>query len=182
MDADPGETTNIAGQHPDIVERLSRAYDGWWEDVTSERGFVRPPTPVGYEVENPAHLLAMHAWPEGEIKYQYGGLLNDRLTEWTREEDSVYWELDIVEAGTYEVSLAYRCPEAEAGSRVRVSVGEQSIEATIEAAEKAGRDWGTRAVGTLALQAGETKLTVQPLSKPGATVMELHEIALKRLD
>ncbi len=182
MNADPGETTNIADQHPDIVERLSQAYDEWWEDVASERGFVRPPTPVGYAAENPAHLLAMHAWPAGEIEYQYGGLLNDRLTNWTRVEDSVYWELEVVAGGTYEASLLYRCPAADAGSRVRVSVGEQSVEATIDAAQKAGREWETRAVGTLRLEAGETRLVVQPLSQAGTTVMELHEVRLKRVE
>jgi arylsulfatase len=31
--ADPGESTNIAPLHPEIVEPLATAYDGWWADV-----------------------------------------------------------------------------------------------------------------------------------------------------
>ncbi len=30
---DPGEKTDIAAQHPDIVAKLDKAYDRWWEEV-----------------------------------------------------------------------------------------------------------------------------------------------------
>ena len=31
--ADPGERVNVAGEHPDVVARLTAAYDQWWQDV-----------------------------------------------------------------------------------------------------------------------------------------------------
>ncbi|MCE9556574.1 MAG: arylsulfatase [Planctomycetes bacterium] len=31
--ADPGEKTNVAAQHPDVVEQLVAAYDRWWDEV-----------------------------------------------------------------------------------------------------------------------------------------------------
>ena len=30
---DPGQTHNIAAQHPDVVKQLSAAYDQWWTNV-----------------------------------------------------------------------------------------------------------------------------------------------------
>ena len=30
---DPGETTNVIEQHPEIVARLRAAYDEWWSEV-----------------------------------------------------------------------------------------------------------------------------------------------------
>jgi arylsulfatase A-like enzyme len=33
LQADPGETTNVIAQHPDVVAKLRRAYDQWWEEV-----------------------------------------------------------------------------------------------------------------------------------------------------
>jgi len=30
LKADPGETTDLAAKHPDVVRRLSEAYDAWW--------------------------------------------------------------------------------------------------------------------------------------------------------
>ena len=32
LKADPGEKENIAGKHPEIIAKLSKAYDQWWED------------------------------------------------------------------------------------------------------------------------------------------------------
>jgi arylsulfatase len=31
--ADPGENTNVAGQHPEVVEQLSAAFENWWDSV-----------------------------------------------------------------------------------------------------------------------------------------------------
>jgi arylsulfatase len=33
LQADPGETTNVIAQHPDVVASLRTAYDQWWEAV-----------------------------------------------------------------------------------------------------------------------------------------------------
>ena len=33
LKADPGETTNVIAQHPDVVATLRAAYDQWWTDV-----------------------------------------------------------------------------------------------------------------------------------------------------
>ena len=34
---DPGERTNLAGGHPEIVDRLRQAYEAWFKDVSSTR-------------------------------------------------------------------------------------------------------------------------------------------------
>ena len=33
LQTDPGETRNIAAQHPDVVEKLAKAYDQWWDET-----------------------------------------------------------------------------------------------------------------------------------------------------
>lgn len=33
LTADPGQTTNIAAKHPDVVKELEAAYDAWWKEV-----------------------------------------------------------------------------------------------------------------------------------------------------
>ena len=55
VSADPGEQQNLAGRHPDIVARLSAAYDGWWQsvqpDLVNENvdGPAENPFKVAYE-------------------------------------------------------------------------------------------------------------------------------------
>ena len=34
--ADPGEQQNVAAEHPDVVTRLGKAYDAWWESVQGD--------------------------------------------------------------------------------------------------------------------------------------------------
>jgi len=31
--ADPGQKSNVAGDHPQVVRQLEAAYDRWWDDV-----------------------------------------------------------------------------------------------------------------------------------------------------
>jgi hypothetical protein len=33
LEADPGERTNVADQHADVVTQLSEAYDQWWNSI-----------------------------------------------------------------------------------------------------------------------------------------------------
>ena len=33
MRSDPGEKTDLAASHPDVVSRLDAAYDHWWDSV-----------------------------------------------------------------------------------------------------------------------------------------------------
>jgi hypothetical protein len=34
MDNDPGQTTDVAGKHPEVVAKLRNAYEEWWEDIS----------------------------------------------------------------------------------------------------------------------------------------------------
>jgi hypothetical protein len=33
LQADPGETKNVAAQHPDVVDKFAKAYDQWWDET-----------------------------------------------------------------------------------------------------------------------------------------------------
>lgn len=39
---DPGETTDLAAEHPEIVHRMKKQYDAWFTDVT-KRWSEQPP-------------------------------------------------------------------------------------------------------------------------------------------
>jgi arylsulfatase len=36
LKADPGETKNVAAEHPEVVARLEKAYDQWWTEIVPE--------------------------------------------------------------------------------------------------------------------------------------------------
>lgn len=179
--SDPGEQKNVAEQNPELVSDLRRRYDDWWTDVTRERGFVVPPTPVGYAEENPARLLAMHAQRHGQIQFSYGRLLNDALTGWTRVEDFVSWNIDVIRGGKYEVNLIYRCSTADAGARVRVEVDASQAEFVVAPGGSA-QEWAVLNLGPVEVHPGRNQLSLRAVSKAGSVILELNRVELKRLD
>lgn len=59
--ADPGEKSDVANEHPEIVKRLNAAYDAWWESVvpaTLENELARGPS------VNPFQALYEKQWAE----------------------------------------------------------------------------------------------------------------------
>jgi arylsulfatase A len=193
METDPGQKSDIASEHPEIVQDLSVRYDAWFADISSG-GLQRFPLPVGHREQNPVELHAPQAYFDPPLQFANGpGFANDWLTAWTDASAKVWWEVEVAEAGDYEIELAYAA--ADNGSRLRLSAGQAVVEFTIPAAEakeiplphreEAGkaryrnRDWATHEAGALNLPKGPAKITLEPLSKSGAQVMDLKHLQLK---
>lgn len=182
MEADPGEEHDIAKQHPDIVAKLSAAYDAWFADISSE-GLRRMPLPVGHAEHNPVELHAPQAFYDKPLLFANGpGFANDWLTGWTDTKAKVRYEIDVASAGEYEVEIAYA-----AAAEVRVRLG--SLTTTLPAAAapeiplphrdadgKAryrDRTWQTAPLGTLKLKPGLETLTLECLDAPGIDLKHL---------
>lgn len=194
MEADPGEDKNIAKENPALVKELSAKYDAWFADISSE-GLQRFPLPIGHTEQNPVELHAPQAYYDKPLHFASGpGFANDWLTNWTDAKAKVWFEIDVTREGEYALELAYDCPEADAGSKIRLSVGAASQEATVAAApihdiplphrDEAGkeryrnRQWATLKFGTLKLPKGPARLTLEALSMPGTQVMDLKHVQM----
>ena len=195
MESDPSETKNIAADHPDIVKQLGDQYDAWFADISRD-GLQRFPLPIGHAEHNPIELHAPQAYLDKPLKFASGpGFANDWLTGWTDAKAKVWFDIEAVTAGDYEIEIALACPPADAGSRLRISGGSESFETVVPAApareiplphrDEEGsaryrsRDWTTLKAGTLKLPKGPAKLTLEPLSMPGTQVMDLKQVKLK---
>jgi arylsulfatase A len=194
---DPGETRDVAAEHPQETRRLRDAYERWFQSVLPPGGLRRHPIPVGHAEENPAFLPAPEGYPHGGVKYKGGsGFAHDWFVNWTSLEDSMHWDVEVARAGRYEVSLRYLCPDGSTGSTVEVRAGERSASAAVKEATSmepiplrhltggggpGEMHWKTLRVGTLELARGEVKLEVRARSKPGPVVMELDRVWLRRL-
>ena len=196
MEADPGQEHDVASANPSVVERLSRAYQAWFAEV-SPGAFVRPPVEVGHASENPIELDAPEAILSGlSYKNSRQGFANDWIAGWTSTEGTASWDIHVVRPGRYEVSLAYVCDERSAGSRIQVSAGGTSTEAVVRGTPirriflphrdpdqyYRSLEWSKLPAGTLRLEEGRTRLEVRALTKPGDTAMELKHVALRYLE
>lgn len=97
---DPGQQTDVASGHPDVVDRLTQFYDAWWAEL--EPTFANE-TPIflGHPRDNPARLTS-HDW------------ITTRSTPWNQAHirralngagNTGFWNVKVVEAGQYEVRL-----------------------------------------------------------------------------
>ncbi len=196
MAADPGETRDVAAEHPQVVDRLSRAYKAWFADVTRVP-VERPRIEVGH-VERPAvELPAPEAYFSGKIGwYNRWGFAHDWLTGWSDAADTIWWEIDVKRAGRYEVTLMVTCPPQAVGTRLRVEAGGASVEGTIEKPydpppvlrptrspkKRYIQSFTPLLLGRIRLGEGPTRVTVRALNKPAARVCDLQSVRLRRVD
>jgi len=196
MVADPGQQQDVAAQHPDITRKLKAAYEAWFDAVNCG-DCTPPPIPVGHLqmpcVELPAPECRLH----GEVVFKgEKGWANDWITGWTRLEDSVSWAIDVVEAGSYAVTLLYTCPEEDVGSHVCVEAAGARCEGIVQPAhdpapisspdrvprkEVYEKVWASLNLGVLSLPKGSTELRIRALSMAGESVMDLKAIQLRRI-
>ncbi|HBJ85153.1 MAG TPA: hypothetical protein DDZ88_15030, partial [Verrucomicrobiales bacterium] len=193
MENDPGQKQDIAAKHPELVKELAAKYDAWFADISSD-GLQRFPIPVGHPEHNPVELHAPQAYPDAPLHFASGpGFANDWLTGWTDAMAKIVFDLEVVTAGEYHVELTYGAP---ANAMLRVSLGKQTLEASIPAAEAPeiplphrdetgktrfrNREWARLKLGTLNLKPGPAKLTLEALSLPGAMGMDFKELTLTR--
>ena len=102
---DPGQSSDVATQHPRVVERLTRFYDAWWEELLPT---FKNDTAIylGHPGENPARLTS-HDWiTTGSTPWNQAHIRNAT----TGDKNTGFWNVKVVEDGDYEIRLR-RWPE-----------------------------------------------------------------------
>ena len=114
---DPGETNDLAAQRPDVVERLTAAYDGWFDDVSATRGYHPVRFAIGSD-RQPHVTLTRQDWrmvstPDG----------------WGRDQPVLgVWEVDSQSEGPYDVTVTFAASaEADGAARIAFRGFERSV-------------------------------------------------------
>ena len=190
LSRDPYEQKNLAERQPGRVKELQEAFDRWAQEVVPNEDLVRLPVPVSGE-DTPSIMSNLFrggtvidiAWARlhGQgLRYGYDKLIRDKITGWEDPNDFIRWHLDVGRAGRYEVILQYGCSVADAGSRIRIASGGARVEFVVEPTS-AVDVWRTQGIGFLDLKRGLSTMEIRILSKPGKSVMDLHEVRLRRV-
>lgn len=104
--------------------------------------------------------------------------MEDQIGHWSNPRDTVSWCFRPRQAGAYEVRLVYACMEGKAGSRLAVRVGERSLEVVSEATGPTWREYATRALGQVRLDAMDTTLILQPYAEPPWQAISVKAVEL----
>jgi arylsulfatase A-like enzyme len=105
----------------------------------------------------------------------------DTLGFWVDPADTASWKFPVAQAGKYRVTVLQGCGKGSGGSTVALEAGAAKVEFTVEETGHFQR-FVPREVGVLELAAGENTLTVRPVKKKGAAVMDLRRVTLERVE
>jgi arylsulfatase A-like enzyme len=105
----------------------------------------------------------------------------DTLGFWVNAEDTASWTFQAPKAGTYRVTVLQGCGKGNGGSVVALDTKQGTCEFTVEETGHFQR-FVPREVGKLTLVADENTLTVRPVKKAKAAVMDLRRVILERVE
>ncbi|HJT32204.1 MAG TPA: arylsulfatase [Pirellulales bacterium] len=111
---DPFEQHDVAADHPDVVARLTREYEAWFDAMRGERDFALPRIAVGSEHENPV-VLTRQDWRGPRAGWKPG--------------DVGHWDIGIARPGKYDITLYFTA--ATAGT-VHCKIASLNLSNTIE--------------------------------------------------
>ncbi|HUU37139.1 MAG TPA: arylsulfatase [Candidatus Desulfaltia sp.] len=100
MKDDPGQKTDIADGHPDVVAQLRGSYEKWWENI-SARFDEYTDIPIGTEFENPVVLTSHDI--HGQVAW-------DHVHVRRNTPHSGFWAVDFKREGRYRIRVM-RWPE-----------------------------------------------------------------------
>lgn len=200
MKADPGQRVNVADKFPEELVALEAVAKSFREEhfpvlsaETDERPFV-----LGHPDYRFSQVPARDGLATGKIERSNRFPNDSFFTNWVNAEDYIYWQAEVAKAGRYEVEIYYTCPPEDVGSTIELSFGEARLIGKIEKAqdspllgsehdrfprvESYTKDFGVMKLGVIDLPAGDGRLELKALNKPGGSVMDFRLMMLTRVD
>lgn len=195
---DYNQTTDIATEEPEMRDSLLGVYNLWYNQMADN---YQPETriSIGYDAAPKVTLNAHESFMAGNPSF-FGikGFSHDWIINWKSVNDSIWWEVDVVNEGNYEVSVKYAVPQDDLGNVIQVRSVNDSIQAQItEAFDPAPyphRDllprWGVyekpfreMTFGNIYLNKGNQSLYIQAINEvKGKQVAELKAVILKKVN
>jgi hypothetical protein len=198
MQADPGQDRDVAGENPEIADRLLAARTQWDNEVLVElnRDETRPFT-LGHPDFDFTHLPARDGVAHGGIERSNRYPNDSFFLNWTSLGDSITWDVDVLADGEFDVTLYYTCPESDLGSTFELRLGDRAITGQITEAhdppligraedrdprqESYVKDFKPMDLGRMRLAEGPGVLTLKALEIPGKTVMDFRLLVFRRV-
>lgn len=198
MYVDPGQRNNIAEDYPEAVERLSAKRSSWEEDALAElpaedqRGF-----PVGHPDFRYNQIPARDGTAHGSIQRSNRYPNCSFFENWTSTEDSITWEIEVLEEGDFVVEVYYTCKPEDVGTTLSLSFQDavntfEIAEAhdppligmendRVERQESYVKDFKPMNAGNIHLKQGKGTLTLKAEDIPGNEAIDFRLLMLRRL-
>lgn len=196
MTADPGQKRDVSSAYKEIAEDLREQVEQFRNDVIAELGNDDRPFPVGHRDFNFTQLPARDGTATGAVRSAKAPNCS-YFTKWTSTSDSIRWDIDVLNAGRYDVEILYACPKKDVGAEFEVRFKESRLAGQViqphdppargnehdrvpRDSESLVKDFAVMKVGQIELTAGRGSLELQATRVPGQQVMEVRAIHLIR--
>ncbi len=199
MLADPGQRVDVTDEHPLVAARLAKAVEQWKrEAMPASRADARP-FPIGY-VEFPLTVLpARDGVPHGSIRRSERAPNCSFFTNWISLDDRMTWNVDVMQAGTYEVNIYYTCASGNEGAELKMALGDASVRGTVteihdpplygmendrvqRGTESYVKDFKPFRLGRVTLAAGPGTLILRATKIPGKAAIDMRAVTLRLVD
>lgn len=198
MEHDAGQTIDVSASFPEIVRQMKEARAKWERDVLSELPVEDTrPFSVGFPSYGCTILPARDGMPHGNIKRSSRFPNCSFFTDWISLSDSITWEVEVLEAGDFEVEIYYTCPLQDVGSTVELLFAGEKLAAKIADAhdppligmendrvkrtESYVKDFKPLKMGVIHLKKGKGILSLKAVDIPRSQVMNFWLLILKRI-
>ena len=128
INADRGQVHDLSASQPAVLERLVHAKEQWLTEMEiSPELPVQRTFPLGHPDFTNTLLPARDGEANGTIKRSNKYPNDSYFTNWTSANDYISWEVEVLEAGQYEVELYYTCAPENVGVIYTLSFENRSI-------------------------------------------------------
>ncbi|MBD3674008.1 MAG: arylsulfatase [Planctomycetaceae bacterium] len=196
---DPGQHTDISNQLPEVAKLLRAEVGRWKAEMNAELSADHRPLTLGYATAPETQLPARDGDYSGHVARSGRAPNCSFFTNWTSTEDRIWWDVDVLEPGTYDVLMMSTCEAQNVGARFELSLGEANLTATAEEthdpplhgaeADRANRgsesyvkDFKEWKLGQMTLTPGEGRLSLRALEIPGRGVVDVRMLIFRRTE
>lgn len=192
--ADPGQREDVSDRFPEVADELRAAAKAWLDEVSPNVGPDDRPFPVGHS--RLTLLPARDGVPHGGVQRSARAPNCSYFTNWTSTDDAITWDIEVAEAGEYEISVYYAAADAGAtieasfqGASVRGKVSEvhdppaygAEADRVPRVGESLVKDFHPLSLGTASLPKARGELTLKAVALGGKQVAEIRYATLRRL-
>lgn len=132
LNEDPGQLYPFENPSDSLLSKLMNAKNEWMHSVLSELNLDRKEFfPIGFAGSKFTQLPARDGIPHGAIKRSSQWPNSSYFTNWTSESDSISWNCDILNSGSYKATVYYTCRQSAVGSVLSIKQGNNDVSVTI---------------------------------------------------
>ena len=148
---DPGQRSDVANDHPKIVQKLKKTYETWWTDI-AQRSEEYVPFVID-ATQQKTYTFSSQNWHGDVVPYNQHHVR-------TGMKANGFWVVDVLESGTYSISVRRWPIEVDAPMRNSVELGPYNAKQHNVSSKMINQPTAVIPVKSVRLQVGDYDQTV----------------------